>query len=152
MSLQDDAEQIVLKDGVVIPFNRNNNNKNSEVKEEKTDVAEIATWNDSLSKDIDYIIHFDSVAKDIQAWILSQSIYPQPALAYAAAMVIIGVAIGRNIAYENIKGNLMFIGLAESGEGKDFPLKCASKLLDEVGLGGVVEGRPASGAALTQAM
>jgi len=149
MSLEDDAVDIVLKEGVVVPFKRGKGFVDSEG---ELNAPEIADWNDNLSKDIDYIIPFDCVARDIQQWILSQSMYPQPGLAFAAALSVVAVAIGRNIAYENLKGNLMFIGLAESGEGKDFPLKCASRVLEAVGLGGAVEDRPASGAALTQAM
>lgn len=109
-------------------------------------------WKENLANEIDYIIPFPGIARDIQQWILDSSMYPQPAISFAATMSVLSVCIGRNIAYENIKGNLMFICMAESGEGKDYPFKAAKKLLDAVGLGGSVFSRMASGAALMEAM
>ena len=101
---------------------------------EHKELPEAQEWKPDLSGEIDYLIPFDCVARDIQQWILDTSIYPQPAIAYAAAMVIVGTVIGRSIAYENIKGNLMFICTAESGEGKDWPFKCSRRILDAIGL------------------
>ncbi len=113
---------------------------------------EIQEWNSNLSKNIDYIIPFDCVQRDIQLLILSRSMYPQPALAYIAAMITVAACIGRNISYDNIKGNMMFIGMAESGEGEDFPFKYVKKILKAVGMADRVEGRPASGAAFFEAL
>ena len=119
---------------------------------DETDELEAQEWNPNLASEIDYLIPFDCVAADIQKWILSVSIYPQPAIAFAAAMAVVGVTIGRNVAYENIKGNLMFIATAESGEGKDWPLKAAGLLLRSIDMGGDVYGKMASGAALLDAL
>jgi len=113
---------------------------------------EAQEWNPNLSDSIDYIIPFDCVARDIQQWILSSSIYPQPAISFAATMSVLSVAIGRGVAYENIKGNLMYLCMAESGEGKDWPFKAAKKVLDAVGIGNRVHGRMASGAALYESL
>ena len=113
---------------------------------------EAQAWRDNLTDDIDYLIPFPGIAQDIQQWILASSMYPQPAISFAATMSILSVCIGRNIAYENIKGNLMFICMAESGEGKDYPFKAAKRLLNACGLGGSVYSRMASGAALMESL
>jgi hypothetical protein len=122
--------------------------KQSEFKPE-TDAQD---WKDNLSEDIDYIIPFECLARDIQQWILKSSMYPQPAIAFAATISVLAVAIGRHIAYENIKGNLMYICMAESGEGKDYPFKCIKRLLEAVDLGDDVYGKMASGAALMESL
>lgn len=113
---------------------------------------EAQDWNPNLSSWIDYIIPFPGLARDIQSWILENSIYPQPAISFAATMSILAVSYGRYIAYENIKGNLMFLCMAESGEGKDWPFKCAKLILGAAGLGLDVYDRMASGAALIESL
>lgn len=113
---------------------------------------EAQDWNPNLSGEIDYIIPFPGLAMDIQQWILENSIYPQPAISYAATLAVLSTAIGRYLAYENIKGNLMFLCMAESGEGKDWPFKAAQTILNAVGLGDAVHGRMASGAALMETL
>jgi len=113
---------------------------------------EAQEWKANLSDEIDYIIPFDCVAKKIQAWILETSLYPQPAIAFAASMSVISCAVGRTMALENIKGNMMSISLAESGEGKDWPFKAAEKILAAVDMGDRVYKKMASGAALTDAL
>jgi len=122
------------------------------LKEKENDEPEAQDWKSDLSGEIDYIIPFPCVARDIQQWILKESIYPQPAIAFAAAMSVMSVAIGRNIAYENIKGNLMFIAMAESGEGKDFPFKAAKLILEAIGMGDSLHGKMASGAAFMDSL
>ena len=112
----------------------------------KEAAPEAQEWTQDLTQDIDYIIPFDCVARDIQKWILETSKYPQPAIAYAAALCVVGTAIGRSIRYEDIKGNLMFICTAESGEGKDYPFKCSQNLLDAIGMANAKAFKQASGA------
>jgi hypothetical protein len=114
---------------------------------------EAQEWNDSLSAEIDYIIPFTGIAQDIQAWILEKSLYPQPAISFAAVMSILCVLKGRYNSYENIKGNLMFICMAESGEGKDWPFKAIKLILDAIGKAAIVrDGKHASGAALMESI
>ncbi|MFA5127316.1 MAG: hypothetical protein WC465_04975 [Patescibacteria group bacterium] len=119
----------------------------------KPDENEAQEWNDNLSGEIDYLIPFDCIARDIQQWILSSSIYPQPAISFAATMSFLGAMFGRSIAYENIKGNLMYICMAESGEGKDKPFKAIKLLANAIGKGNVVKSsKYASGAALMESL
>jgi len=128
---------------------KNNKNNNDVEKEERPETQE---WIPNLSSEIDYIIPFPGLARDIQQWILSASIYPQPAVAFAAALSILGVCIGRNIAYENIKGNNMFIAMAESGEGKDWPLKITEQILNAAGVTAVSSAKEGSGASITESL
>jgi hypothetical protein len=113
---------------------------------------EAQDWKPNLAGEIDYLIPFDGIAKHIQEWILSTSMYPQPAIAFAATMSVLAVTIGRSIRIENIKGNLMYIAMAESGEGKDWPFKAAKKIIDAIGLSDRVCKKAASGAALMEAL
>jgi len=123
-----------------------------ELGEEIPEKLEAQEWKQDICEEIDYIIPFKGLARDIQGWILDSSMYPQPAIAFAASMTILGACIGRTIAFDNLKGNLMYICLAESGEGKDWPMKASRILMSEVGLSGAVASKMASGAALTEAM
>lgn len=109
-------------------------------------------WQADLSGAIDYMIPFPGLAQDIQKWILETSVKPQPALAFAATLAVLSVTMGRTVQVEGIKGNLLFLCLAESGEGKDWPMKSCRKLLDSVGMGNAVYGDMASGAALVAAL
>ncbi len=114
---------------------------------------EAQEWVQDLSSEIDYIIPFPGIARDIQQWILSTSIYPQPAISFVATMSCLGVLFGRSMAYENIKGNLMYICLAESGEGKDWPFKAVKRIIDAIGKGDMVKDcKHASGAALMESL
>jgi hypothetical protein len=109
-------------------------------------------WKDNLSGEIDYLIPFTGVAQDIQQWIIATSIKPQPALAFASTLAILSVVTGRRVQVNGIKGNFYSLCLAESGEGKDWPLKACQKVLDSIGMGHHVYGDMASGAALIDAM
>lgn len=113
---------------------------------------EAQEWKPDLSSDIDYMIPFPGVAQDIQQWILKNSIYPQPAIAYAATMSILSTAYGRYLRYGNIKGNLMFIAMAESGEGKDWPFKACELILRAINLDHCISGQMASGSAMMEAL
>lgn len=116
--------------------------------QEETEHYEAQEWKPSLSGDIDYIIPFDCLARDIQQWILSISVKPQPAIAFAATIAILSAVSGRGLRCDGTKGNIMSLCLAESGEGKDKPLKSIKNIMEAIGLGDSLYGHPASGAAL----
>jgi len=121
--------------------------------EDNVDIAQ--EWNPDLVGAIDYIIPPSfGLAHDIQKWIIATSVKPQPALAFAATVSLLSVLYGRLIRYDGLKGNIMMICLAESGEGKDWNLKVIEKLLGAVNEGFVnrVHGQMASGAALLEAI
>lgn len=111
---------------------------------------EAQEWKDNLSDDIDYVIPFDCIARDIQLWILDTSEKKQPAIALCSALAIMATVKGRLLRFNGgIKGNPMFMILADSGDGKDWGLQCIQKFLHESNMGYRVATKMASGAALT---
>lgn len=69
---------------------------------------------------------------DIADWIVRTSIHPQPGLALGAALTVVGTAAGRHIAGPTKSGtHLYIVGLAPSGAGKDYPLRCIADILAE---------------------
>lgn len=119
---------------------------------EKEPIQEAQDWNQDLSGEIDYMIPFPGIAQDIQNWILETSVKPQPALAFAASLTVLSTIQGRLIQCDRIKGNIMALCLADSGEGKDWPMKACKKLLASIGMEDCVYGQMASGAALVDAL
>ena len=117
-----------------------------------TEVVEAQEWIPDITNGIDYEIKAPGLARDIQQWILSTSIKRQPALAFAATLAVLSTAYGRAYSIDGVKGNVMMLCMAESGEGKDWPIKAATKILASVGLGENVYGQMASGAALVDAV
>ena len=109
-------------------------------------------WQPNLSGEIDYLIPFPCLALDIQQWIISTCVKVQPAMSFAATMAVLAVVSGRDTQVMGTKGAFMGLCLAESGEGKDWPLKSCHRLLDSVGLGHHVYGDMASGAALVESI
>jgi len=116
------------------------------------DKPQAQEWVSNITEEIDYMIPFPGLARDIQQWIISTSIKVQPALAFAATLSVLSTAYGRNYNMQGIKGNFMSLCLAESGEGKDWPLKSCQRILEAVGMGHHVYGDMASGAALVDAI
>lgn len=113
---------------------------------------EAQEWKPSLADELDYIIPFPGVARDIQKWILDTSIRQQPAIALAATMAVMATCAGRYANVNGIKGNIMTVCIADSSEGKDHPLKSVERILETVGLADSYYSRMASGAALVDAL
>lgn len=74
---------------------------------------------------------------EIVRWITATAIYPQPALALAAALAAVGTAAGRRYAGPiDIRTNVYLIGISPSGTGKEHQFTClnsafhAADLLD----------------------
>lgn len=118
----------------------------------ETDQAQ--EWKIDLVEDDYFLIEKPVLAKDIQNWILATSIRKQPALALAATLSILSCAYGRSLLLDGIKPNLMLLCLANSGEGKDWPMKAAKKLLAHpaINMQARLAGQVASGAALIEAI
>jgi hypothetical protein len=66
--------------------------------------------------------------KNLEEYILKNSPKPRKAFALASAQAIIGTLLSNKVSYGNITTNLYQILIAESGEGKDFPLKAPTEL------------------------
>jgi hypothetical protein len=116
------------------------------------EIVEAQEWIPDITNGIDYEIKEPGLAREIQQWILSTSIKRQPALAFAATIAVLSTAYGRSYSIDGVKGNVMMLCMAESGEGKDWPIKAATKILASVGMGENVYGQMASGAALVDAV
>jgi DNA polymerase III epsilon subunit-like protein len=114
--------------------------------------SEAQEWKPNISGEIDYIIPFTGIAADIQRWIIDTSKKIQPAISLAATLSILSMIIGRHVVCDGIKGNMLIICLAESGEGKDWPRQAIQKVLDAVDMGECVYGQVASGAALIESL
>lgn len=73
---------------------------------------------------------------DIANWIVASSRMPQPVLALGAALVVVGTAIGRDVAGPTLSAtHLYVIGLAPTGSGKDHNLQQCGALLKSAGMG-----------------
>jgi uncharacterized membrane protein len=71
----------------------------------------------------------------ITRWIVETSSRPQPALALAAALSVVGTAMGRQYAGPTRTGTHLYaLGLAPTGSGKDHALKAAGRLLVGAGM------------------
>jgi hypothetical protein len=88
--------------------------------------------------------------KDIKDHILASSMYPQPELALAAALVVVGTAMGRRYTFgKKLRANLYALCIAPSGSGKGHVLDQVEQMLVEAKLENCLGGKePASGAAV----
>lgn len=91
---------------------------------------------------------------DIATYILETSRRPLPGLAIAAATAFVGVLAGRKFQSPTGLGtNLYFVGLAESGSGKEHARKCIKNIAHAAGCGILMGGETiASGAGLRSSL
>ena len=91
---------------------------------------------------------------DFVAWCNATAISPQPFLALAAGICLIGSAAGRR--YQNVtrlRTNIYAVGVADSGAGKDHARKQIRRALHEAGLAQYLGGSDiASGSAIRTAL
>lgn len=82
------------------------------------------------------------------------AVSPQPWVALGAALAAFGVLAGRRYAGPSgLRTNLYTIGIAESSGGKDYPLKCLKRLVEDAGMGRMIGGsKIASGTGLITAL
>jgi len=92
--------------------------------------------------------------KEIAEYILRTSIRPIPVLAIAAATAFVGVLAGRKFESSTGLGtNLYFVGLAESGSGKEHARKVIKNIAYKAGCGRLIGGESiASGPGLRAAL
>lgn len=87
-------------------------------------------------------------------WINRSSRKPQPQLALAASISAVGVLMGHRYATEtDLRSNMLVLGVAPSGAGKDHARKCIVKLFRECGVENLIGGsNVSSGAAVLSSL
>lgn len=72
----------------------------------------------------------------IAQWINDSAIKPQPALALAASLCVVGTAMGRQYAGPTRTGSHIYaLGIAPTGAGKDHALQATKRILTASGMG-----------------
>lgn len=100
------------------------------------------------------IVPEGGLIREIVDYILSQSRFPQPELATAAAVSFLGTLMGQKYKTQTgLRSNVYFIGLAQSGAGKDAARKCIKKIMHRSQLTQYLGGsKIASGSGLISAL
>ena len=90
------------------------------------------------------------VVQDIMEWILQTAQKPQPILALAAALSVVGTCLGRKVATQTgLRTNYYLVGVAGTSAGKDHARKCVKVLFQSAALSDMLGGEElASGPAL----
>jgi hypothetical protein len=113
-----------------------------------------ASATDEMAYDVpDYPAHLlkpGGIVGEIMDWILQTAQKPQPILALAAALSVVGVALGRKVSTTTgLRTNYYLVGVAGTSAGKDHARKCVKVLLQSAGLSDLLGGEEiASGPAL----
>ncbi|GAB5501175.1 MAG: bifunctional DNA primase/polymerase [Pseudohongiellaceae bacterium] len=97
---------------------------------------------------------FEGVLSELLGYIISTARRPQPMLALGASLCALGALMGRKYRTPtNLRSNLMIVGLAESGAGKNHAREVINELFVGAGLTRYLGGnRIASGAGLLTAL
>jgi len=97
---------------------------------------------------------FEGVLAELLGYINTTARRPQPMLALGASLCALGTLMGRKYRTPtNLRSNLMIVGLAESGAGKNHAREVVGELFVEAGLTHYLGGnRIASGAGLLTAL
>jgi hypothetical protein len=65
-------------------------------------------------------------------WVIRGADHPQPGLTIAALLALGSVVAGRRLVYRRSTSSLYVVSMASSGEGKNRPQSCLSRVIDEV--------------------
>lgn len=81
------------------------------------------------------LLHVPGFIDDVMQYMLATAPYPQPVLAFGAALALQAFLASRKVRDSaNNRTNLYVLGLANSGGGKDHPRKVTQQVLLEAGL------------------
>jgi hypothetical protein len=104
-------------------------------------------------KQIDIVGDAPNLVGQVKDYILNSAIYPQPNLALAAAISLVGTFMAHKVqGNTGLRTNMYTMGLAPSGSGKEHPRQCNIGLLREVGMEKSIIGELVSGAGLLYAI
>lgn len=98
----------------------------------------------------EHLLKPGGVVQQISEWILQCAQKPQPILALAAALSVVGTCLGRKVATPTgLRTNFYVVGVAGTSAGKDHPRKCVKTLFQAAALTDLLGGEEiASGPAL----
>ena len=86
-------------------------------------------------------------------WINSCAPYPQPMLELAASIALVGSVMGHKVCTESdLRSNILSLGVAPSGAGKDHARRCIKSLLKACAAEKLLCGEPKSGTAVVNAV
>lgn len=86
---------------------------------------------------------------EIADWITASAIRPQPMLSLAAALAFVGAMKGHYVRTPSrLCTNMLVMGLAPTGAGKDHPQQCIDRLMKACGMQKHLLGEPTSGTGL----
>lgn len=131
---------------------RNSSHDDDVLPEKKPRVAKLV--GDETAYDVpDYPQHLlrpGGIVQEIANWILQTAQKPQPILALAAAMSVVGTVLGRKVATTSgLRTNYYLVGVAGTSAGKDHARKCIKTLFHAAGMSSLLGGEEiASGSAL----
>lgn len=97
-----------------------------------------------------HLLKAGGVVQEITEWILQSAQKPQPILALAAALSVVGTVLGRKVSTATgLRTNYYLVGVAGTSAGKDHGRKCVKVLFQAAGLSDLLGGEElASGPAL----
>jgi hypothetical protein len=82
----------------------------------------------------DHLLHYPGFLGDFAEYINRRAVKRQPVLSLAAAITALGTLTGRKVeGATGLRTNFYVLGVADSGDGKDMPLKIVRQLLYESG-------------------
>lgn len=82
----------------------------------------------------DFIFNPPGLVGETYRWILATAIKPQKEIALAAALCAVGTVMGRKVRTPtNLRTNVYFISLIESGAGKDWPRHAVMSIFEKMG-------------------
>ncbi len=94
----------------------------------------------------DRLLHVPGFVGEVIDYTLSTAPYPEPVLAFGAALSLQSFLAGRKVRDESDnRTNLYVLGLANSGAGKDYPRKVNQRILLQVGMSDCIGDTFASG-------
>ena len=113
---------VIIDEGTALPV----------LKKEATDTDEVAYDVPDYPR---HLLQTGGIVQEIMEWILQTAQKPQPILALAGALSVVGTVLGRKVATSTgLRTNYYLVGVAGTSAGKDHARKCVKVLMTAAGL------------------
>jgi hypothetical protein len=90
---------------------------------------------------------------DITKWMVDTAMYPQPVLSLAASLSTVAACMAHKVqSPTRSRSNLLVLGVAPSGSGKEHPRQCVDNVIHATGNGVLMGGKPASATGLIKSV